>query len=109
MAPESNNTQDGFEFKKRVPVNTILEVAASVLLITYTLPMAAGFGDGGPWQNGVKGFIAPFSMTFSLQGQVGMGCSGLPNHLHLLVPTGHSGVVELVLPHFLQDFAGPMR
>jgi len=33
VLPESNNAQKGFEFKMRVPVTTVVEVAASFLLI----------------------------------------------------------------------------
>ena len=48
VAPESNNTQNGFEFKKRVPLTTVLEVAASFLLIAYARPTVAGLGGGAP-------------------------------------------------------------
>jgi len=48
VAPESNKTQNGFEFKKRVPLTIIPEVAASFLLIIYTRPTAAGLGGGAP-------------------------------------------------------------
>ena len=68
MNHESNNTQNGFEFKKRVPVTTIPEVAASFVLITYARPTATGLGGGAPWQGGAKGFAAPLSTTFILRG-----------------------------------------
>ena len=48
VAQESNNTQNGFEFKKRVPVTTVPEVAASFLLITYARPTTVGLGGGAP-------------------------------------------------------------
>jgi len=41
VTPESNSTQNDFEFKKKVLVTTILEVMASFLLITETLPIGA--------------------------------------------------------------------
>jgi len=46
VALELNNTQNDFEFKKRVPVTTVPDVAASFLLITYAYPIAAGLGGG---------------------------------------------------------------
>jgi len=45
---ESNNIENGFEFKKRVLGTTIPKVAASFLLITYALIAAASLGGGGP-------------------------------------------------------------
>ena len=38
-----------------------------------------------------------------------MRCSGLPHHMHLLVPTWHSGVVWFVLQHFAQGSLEPSR
>jgi len=93
VPPESNNTQKGFEFKKRVPETTVPEVAASFLFITNALPMTAGLEGGGPWWSGAKGFAAPLSTAFSHRGNAAMRCSGFPHHMHLLVPTWHSGVV----------------
>jgi len=52
VAPESNNAQNDFEFKKRVPVTTVPEVATSFVLIGYASPTAAGLGCGAPWQGG---------------------------------------------------------
>jgi len=49
VAPESNNIQNGFEFKKGVQVTTVLEVAAFFLLITYARPTTASLGGGAPW------------------------------------------------------------
>ena len=66
VAPESNSTKNGFEFKKRVQVTTVLEVPASFLLITYVRPIAAGLGGGALWWDGAKGFAAPLSMAFIL-------------------------------------------
>ena len=48
VAPESNNTQSGFEFKKRVPVTTAPKAPASFFLITYARPTAASLGSGAP-------------------------------------------------------------
>jgi len=93
VAPESNNTQNGFEFKKKVPVTTVPEVAASFLFITNALPATASLEGGGPWRSRAKGFAAPLSTTFSHQGHAAMRCSGLSLHMHLLVPTRHSRVV----------------
>ena len=93
VAPESNNTQNGFEFKKRVQVTTVLEVAASFLFITNALPATASLEGGGPWRSGAKGSAMALSTAFSRWGHAVMRCSGLPHHMHLLVPTRHSGVV----------------
>jgi len=93
VAPESNNTQNGFEFKKRVPVTTVPEVAASFLLITNAFPATTGLEGGGPWWSRAKGFAAPLSTAFSRLGHAAMRSSGLPHHMHLLVPTRHLGVV----------------
>ena len=93
MAPESNNTQNGFEFKKRVQVTTVPEVVASFLFITNALPATGGLEGGGPLQSGAKGFAAPLSTAFSHRGHAAMRCSGLPHHMHLLVLMRHSGVV----------------
>jgi len=59
VAAESNNTQNGREFKKRVLVTTVLEVATSFLLITYARPIAVGLGVGGPWRGRAKVLAAP--------------------------------------------------
>jgi len=48
VAPESNNIQNGSEFKKRVPVTTVLKVAVSFLFITNALPATAGLKGGDP-------------------------------------------------------------
>jgi len=83
-------------------VTTVREVATSFLLITYARPTVAGLGGGGRWQGGAKGFTAPFFVAFSLCGPAAMRCSRLLHHMHLLVPTWHSGVVKFVLLYFLQ-------
>jgi len=36
-----------------------------------------------------------------------MRSSGLPHHMHLLVPTQHSGVERFVFPHFPQGSTEP--
>jgi len=93
VAPESNNTQNGFEFKKRVPVTIVPEVTTSFLFITNALPTTAGLEGGGPWWSGAKDLAAPLSTAFSHRGHAVMRCSRQPHHMHLLVPTQHSGVV----------------
>jgi len=65
-------------------VTTVLEVAASFLLITYTRPIVAGLDGGAPWRGWAKSFVAPLSTAFNLRGHVAMRCSGLPHHMHLL-------------------------
>jgi len=113
VAPESNSTQNGFEFRKRVPVTTIPRVLTSFLLITYACPTAVGLGDGAPWRGGApwrcgaKGLAAPFSTAFILLGHAAIRCSGLPHHMHLLVPTRPSGVVWFVPLHFAQGGVEP--
>jgi len=109
VAPESNNTKNGFEFKQRLPVTDVVQVATSFLLITYTHPTTVGLGDGAPWRGGAEDSTTSLSTAFNLRGHTAMRCSGLPHHMYLLVPTRHSGVVGLVLPHFTQGSVEPVE
>jgi len=74
VAPESNNTQNGLKFKKRVQVTTMSEVAAYFLLITYARPPVADPGSKAPWRGGAKGFSRPLSIVFNLRGHVAIRC-----------------------------------
>ena len=69
MAPESNNTQNGFEFKKRVPVTTILEVVASFLLIAYALLTAADLGGGVHGKVGPRVLLYPYPQPSVFEGR----------------------------------------
>jgi len=43
VAPESNKTDNGLGFEKRVLVTIVPEFEASLLLIMYALPTVGGF------------------------------------------------------------------
>jgi len=47
-------------------------VAASLLLITYDLPIVASFGGRRTWRDRAKDFAALLSTTFNLQGHAAM-------------------------------------
>ena len=47
VAPQSNSTQKGFQFKKGVPITIVPEMIISFLSITYALPTATSLGSGG--------------------------------------------------------------
>jgi len=88
-------------------VTTILDVEAFYSLIAYARSIAVGLFGGAPRLDGAKGFVAPLHTAFKFRGHATIRCSGLLHHMHLLVPTQHSGVVLLILPHLTQGFVKP--
>ena len=74
-------------------MTTIPEVATCFLLIAYVYPTTIGLGGGTAWRGRDKGFAAPLSIAFNIRGHAAIRCSGVPHHMHLLVPNRYSGVV----------------
>jgi len=67
VTPESNNTQNEFEFKKRVPVTTVPLVETSFLLITYPFLLLQALEVGAVGKEGSRVLPHRYSQPLVLE------------------------------------------